>query len=100
MRPARYAARPTRWSLRRAVFISARVRMHERLLEHARFLEPVRGAPMQLRDRLGFAPSRLGAEHVAEEVVVPVPLSLPIERHQEQVLSLDRLEGTSGAGVP
>jgi hypothetical protein len=46
-----------------------------------RLLEPVGGASMELRDRLGFATSELGPEHVAEEVVVPVPLSLAIERH-------------------
>jgi hypothetical protein len=47
---------------------------------------------MQLRDRVWFAPCELRPEHVAEQMVVAVPLALTIERDQEEVLALDRLE--------
>ena len=78
--------------------VAARVRVHEGVLEHPGFLETVRRPPMQLRDRVGFAPCELRPKHVAEQMVVPVPLALTIERDQEEVLALDRLEGASGAG--
>jgi hypothetical protein len=53
---------------------------------------------VELRDRLGLAPCQLRAEHVSEEVVVPVPRALAIERDQQEVLALDRLQCASGAG--
>ena len=96
--PTRYAARPTRWRSSAARSSSPLACACTNASSSTGLLEPVRGAPMQLLDRFGFAPSELGPEHVAEQVVVPVP-SLPIERHQEQVLPLDRLEGASGAGA-
>ena len=40
--------------------VPAGVRVHERLLEHAVLLEPVRGAARQPGDRLGLAPGELG----------------------------------------
>ena len=88
-----------RWSSSAARFVSPLAcACMNAVLEHPGFLETVRGPPMQLRDRVGFAPCELRPKHVAEQMVVAVPLALTIERDQEEVLALDRLEGASGAG--
>ncbi len=50
---------------------------------------------MQFRDRLGLASRELRAKHVAEQVVVAVPLALTIQWHEEEVLPFDGLERAS-----
>ena len=39
----------------------------------------------QDRDQPGFPALQLGQQHVAEQVVVAIPLPLPVQRHQQQV---------------
>ena len=47
------------------------------------------------RRRARLAPTQLGAQQIAEQVVVPVPLAVAVERHEEQVRALERVEHRS-----
>ena len=55
-------------------------------------LAPRRRPPVELDDEIGLAPLQLGEEEVSKLVVVPVPIALPIERHDEEVRLHERLE--------
>ncbi len=46
---------------------------------------PVGGAAAQDRDQGGLPAVQLRQQHVAEQVVVAVPLPPPVQRHQQQI---------------
>ena len=54
--------------------------------------EPRAGPAMQLGRGIRIFVEEPGAQHVGEEVVVPVPLASIVERDHEQVLPIQRLE--------
>ena len=55
-------------------------------------LAPVAGPPVELGDELRRLVQQVGPQHVGEEVVVPVPAAAVVERDEEQVGPLQRLE--------
>ena len=57
----------------------------QRVLGQAAALAPGGGAALHGRGQSGFAAFQLGPEHVAEQVMVAVPLPAVIQRHQQQV---------------
>ena len=74
------------------------VRLAGRATVADRVLGPVVGetpghcTSVELGHQLGLRPLELVPEKLAEEVVVAVPLPLPVERHHEAVRALERLE--------
>jgi hypothetical protein len=48
-------------------------------------LTPGRCPGVQAMDQLGLAPLQLGLEQLPEQMVVAVPLPVPVQRHQQQV---------------
>ena len=63
-------------------------------------LVPRRGPKMKLADRLWFPPHQLRMEELPEEVVVPVPLAVAINRDDEQVSLFEPLEDSARACRP
>ena len=66
--------------------------------------EPSAGRGVQLTDPVGMPGGQTGTQRVGEEVVVAVPPALVVERDDEQVLALERLQhrltvGATGQGV-
>ena len=61
-------------------------------------LVPRAGAAVQLGRLAGELVEEPGLEHVGEEVVVAVPASLVVERHQEEVVAVERLEHRPAVG--
>jgi hypothetical protein len=59
-----------------------------------RAFEPVPGArpPVQLRHDIWLAAGEPAAEHLSEQVVIPEPLAMIVERHEEQVLALQQVD--------
>jgi hypothetical protein len=55
-------------------------------------LTPDRRSGVQFRDQLGLTLLQLGPEQLAEQVVVAVPLPLPVKRDHQQVGVLQRLQ--------
>ena len=53
---------------------------------------PVHRAPVQSRHHMRLAALELGAQQLAEQVVVAIPLAAPVERHHEAVRARERLE--------
>jgi hypothetical protein len=56
-----------------------------------------RAAP-QHRQQTGLEPFQFGQEHVAEQVMVAVPVAAPVQRHQQQVGAGQLGQGRGGAG--
>ena len=57
-----------------------------------RLLVPDARPPMQLRNEVGLLVLQTREEYVGEQVMVAIPLALIVERHQEQISSLELLE--------
>ena len=57
----------------------------DRLGPVTRRLEPLAGSAVQRGDPVGLLVGEAGSQHIAEEVVVPVPLSALVEGDEEQV---------------
>ena len=55
-------------------------------------LEPIGGTSRQLRRQLGVAHGQLPVQEIAEEVVIPEPLAVGVERHEEEVGASQRFE--------
>ena len=55
-------------------------------------LIPVAGSPMQLGDEARLLVEQVGLEHIGEEVVVPVPTTLVVERDEKEVRPVERLQ--------
>ena len=55
-------------------------------------LVPLARAAMQVRHLLGLLVRQVGAQHIAKEVVIAVPLAAVVERHEEQVGPVERFE--------
>jgi hypothetical protein len=69
-------------------------------LRQAVLLAPRGGAGVELRDRTGLALAQLDAQELLEQPVVPVPLAPAIERHDEQVRTLQRLQEAARVRSP
>ena len=61
--------------------------------------EPGAGAAMELDGCVGLLLEESCAQHVGEEVVVPVPLAPVVERDHEQVLAVERFERGLASGL-
>ena len=68
-------------------------RVADRLRGVAVSFEPVARSQVQLVDVLGQLVEQPGAQHLGEEVVIAVPLAVVVERHEEEVRPVQRLEG-------
>ncbi len=55
-------------------------------------LVPGARAPVQRRDEVGLLVEQAGSQHVGEQVVVAVPPATVVQRHQEQVGPVQRLQ--------
>ena len=75
-----------------AVDVAAGLGVFDGHLEFAVRFAPGRGPPVQHDLDLGFAPLQLGAQQIAEQPVVPVPLAPPIQRDEQEVRPFERLE--------
>ena len=62
-------------------------------------LVPLACAAVELCDGVGRLGAQPRGEHVGEEVVVPIPATLIVERHHEEVGALERLEHRGAVGV-
>jgi hypothetical protein len=82
------------------VHVAGGGRVVDRLVVPALRLAPLRSAQAERRHGGGVAAAELAAQHVAEEVVVPVPLAAVVERHEEEVGLLDRLEHPGRVRAP
>ena len=63
-------------------------------------LQPDARPPVQFGGRARFGGVELERQQLREQRVVAKPLSLPVERHQEEVPALDPLEHGSGVAAP
>ena len=77
---------------RRVVLLADLERVFERRLRITVQLEPLRGPPPQDRDEIGLGLEQLPAQQILEEVVVPVPLAVGVERDEEEVRASDRVQ--------
>jgi hypothetical protein len=59
-------------------------------------LPPRRGPSVQRRDELRLAPQQLGLEHLPEQVVIAEPHSTVVERDEQEVGRLHRLQHQRG----
>jgi hypothetical protein len=77
-------------------------RVRDGLLRGSGFPVPGASPPVQQRYQagLGLLPRQLAAQHLGEEMVVPVPDPVVIGRDQEQVLSLQPLDELGGVVAP
>ena len=50
--------------------------------------QPGGSATMQRRYRFGLSPHQLGAQGIAKQVVVAVPLASPVKRHNVEIRPL------------
>src|SRR5215207_1703593 len=53
---------------------------------------------MKDRNELRLQPLKFRSEHLSEQVVVPVPLALVVQGHDEEVRVLERLQPARGVG--
>jgi hypothetical protein len=60
-------------------------------------LTPCRGAGVELRNDVRFAPRQLGVEQLAEEWVIAVPISAAIQREHQEVAALQPIEHATGS---
>ena len=78
--------------VRRPLEILAGQRVADRLGPLAVLLVPVARPPVQLGDVVGLLVQQARPQHVGEEMVIAIPLAAVVERDQEQVPSLQRLQ--------
>ena len=86
------------------VHIPAHQRMADRLVRRSRCPVPAARPLVQDRYDAELGPGQLGPQDLGEEMVVTEPLPALVERHQEQVLSLEQLDdrgrvGRAGEGI-
>ena len=67
-------------------------RMADRFVPQGILLVPPARPVMQLRHGLGLLVCQVRAEHICEEMVIAIPLATVVERDQEQIGPVDRLE--------
>ena len=84
--------------------VAARDRVPHGIVQQPVLREPAAGRGVQLGGPVGMAGCQAGAQRVGEQVVIPVPPALVVERDDEQVLALEGLEhrltvGATGQGV-
>ena len=70
----------------------------QRILRQVIAQAPARGAATQDGHQVGLLAVQLRQEHVAEQVVVAVPVAPPVQRHQQQVRPLQVGQGRGGPG--
>ena len=93
LRPLQAAGRAIASRMRAARSVSpAAQRVVERRFQIVVLLEPVGGTSRQLRRQLGVVDGQLPVQEIAEEVVIPIPLAVGVERHEEEVGAPERLE--------
>ena len=63
-------------------------------------LVPLRGPPVKDGHQAGLQAVQLRQEHVAEQVMVAVPLPPPVQRHQQQVRPLQIGQDSRGPAAP
>ena len=78
--------------------VDGRLRVVDRQVGHVVRLVPLGGADMKSTDELWLTTLQLGAQQVAEQVVVPVPLAVPVEGDEQQVRVCERLQHRARAG--
>ena len=78
--------------------VPGRQRMADRRRRLPVLVVPVAGAAMQVSDLVGSLVEEVGPQHVREQVVVAVPVAAVVERDQEQVGAVQRLQGGLAAG--
>ena len=74
------------------VEVPAGQRVADRLGALAVLLVPVARPPVQVGHLVGLLVEQAGPQHVGEQVVVAVPLAAVVERDEEQVAAVERLE--------
>ena len=60
---------------------------------------PLAGSAMQVGDLVGPLVLQVGLQHVREKVVIAVPVTAVVQRDQEQVGAVQRLQGRPTAGL-
>jgi hypothetical protein len=73
------------------------LRVIDRRLGHAICLVPPRGAQVQLGNHFRFSPSEFGVQGLPKQIVIAIPLAPSVERHNQQVASLETIEDTGRA---
>ena len=84
--------------------VAARDRVPHGIAQQPVLGEPSAGRGVQLTDAVGMPGSQTGTQRVGEQVVVAVPPALVVERDDEQVPALKRLQhrltvGATGQGI-
>ena len=74
------------------VGLARRVPVDDRLFGQAVGDAPVHRPAVECGYHMRLAALELVAQQLAEQVVVPIPLALPVERHHEAVRARERLE--------
>ena len=52
---------------------------------------------MEIRDQIGLPPPQFGTEQLAEQVMIAVPLTAPVQRNHQQIPALHPFEKLSGS---
>ena len=78
--------------VRRSLEVLGGQRVADRLGRLAVLLVPRARPPVQVRHLVGLLVQQARLQHVGEEVVVAIPLAAVVERDQEQVAALQRLQ--------
>ena len=71
--------------------------MFDRSLWHGVRLEPGRGPDMEIIYQSGLPAPEFRSQEVPEQVVVPIPLTLAVERNHQQVPGLHLFEDSRGS---
>ncbi len=77
--------RANRHQRRGALDVVARESVRDRRLPRTVILAPVSCAAVERRDHIWLAEVEFAGEQITEEVVVAVPLTVPVERHEQAV---------------
>jgi hypothetical protein len=76
----------------RALKVLGAQRVADRLRRIAVVLVPLARPPMKLRDAVGLLVRQARPKNVGEELVVAIPAAAEVERDQEQVAAIERLQ--------
>src|SRR5271165_2589771 len=79
----------TAYDARGSVEIAAHPGIVQGLIQTAVLLVPCRGSPVQGTTGRRLSPVELSLEHLLEQFVIPIPLLVIIQGHDEQIRSLE-----------
>ena len=97
IRPLSYAGRASEATRRATRALSPEASACSRPDSGSPFSSYQSGCPaVELRHELGLGLGQLSREQVVKQVVIAVPLAVPVERHEEEVGPLDRGELSGG----